>query len=234
MTLATILNFARAQVQTDSNGLTDANGLIYANEALQDFHRRLTEKGVDASQVQEAYASMTANTGTYLYPADMLFLKAIELNYTDTTAANYVVANQVDASNLPGNTSFSWLRANENPQFPAFDDRGDWFEIFPTPTLTNAQGIRIIYYLQPTLYAATSDTISYPESLDAAILGWRVAANYLYALGATVGSGKLIHLTGDAFNAKYDERVKQYIATLGRGSQQPIQATVIQDTGWTY
>lgn len=225
-TVATLLNYARAQAQTDSNGLTDANGIIFANEALLDFHRSLIDKGVDASQLQEAYATLTAATGTYLYPTDMFFLKAIEVNYTDQTAGNYMVAHQVDASNLPGNTSFSWLRSNASQQDPSFDDRGDWFEVFPTPTTTNAQGIRIIYFLKPTEYVATSDTISYPVSLDYRAIGWRVAANYKRSL--------LDFPTAQAFDAEYQKHLDQLTGTLARGSQQPIQATTIQDTGWQY
>jgi hypothetical protein len=230
MTLATILAFARAQVQTDSNGLTDANGIIYANEALQDFHRRLVAGGVDASQTQEAYTDATANQGTYLYPSDMLFLKAIECNFTDTNANNYWPAQQVDVSNLSYNNSFSWLRGNQSPIMPLFDDRGDQFEVFPTPVggFNLSQAIRIFYYLEPTQYTSTSDTVAYPENLDTTILGWRIAADYLYSLGTSRIPD------GDKFNAKYDERVKQYISTLSRGIQTPMQATPIQNTGWNY
>lgn len=235
MLLSSPIAFARAQAQTDSNGLTDANAIIFANEALEDFHRKLVTAGVDASQLQEAYRDGTANTGTYLYPTDMLFLKTIELNYSDTNPQNYQVAQQVDVSNLPSG-SFSQLRVNANPYTPQFDDRGDWYEIFPTPTSATSvsQLIRMFYYLKPTQYAAASDTVAYPESLDQAILGWRIAASYLYSIGATTGGGRNIHLTGDAFNAKYEERVKQYIATLSRGSQQPVQATSLQIDGWQY
>ena len=76
-TLSNVLTFSRAQTQSDSNGLTDTNGLVFANEALLDFRRRLINKGVDASQLQEAYTSGTVDQGTYLYPTDMFFLKAI-------------------------------------------------------------------------------------------------------------------------------------------------------------
>ena len=227
MTLSTVLSFVRTQAQTDSNGLTDANGIIFANEALQDFHRRLVNNNVDASQLQESYRDGTVNQGTYLYPTDMLFLKAIELNYTDTTANNYVTAEQIDISNLPKG-SFSFLRGNVNPATPKFDDRGDWYEIFPTPTSAHnvSQLIRIFYYLKPTEYAATTDTVAYPENLDTTILGWRIAASYLYSLGNTK--------QGDAFNLKYEERVKQYIATLSRVVQQPIQTVPLQIDGFQF
>ncbi len=227
-TVANALSFARAQAQTDSNGLTDANGIIFANEALFDFRRRLISAGVDASQLQEAYRDGTVNVGTYLYPTDMFWLKAIELNYSNTNAQDYQVATQVDVSNIPGNKSFSWLRVNANVQSPYFDDRGDWFEIFPTPNGgTNvSQLIRLFYFIDPTEYVATSDAISYPETLDYRIIGWRIASNYLYSKEKTQ--------QGDAFNLKYEERVRQLIATLSRGSQQPIQATTIQLTGFEF
>ncbi len=234
MTLQTVIDYVRAQVQTDANGLTDTKAIIFANEANADFHRRLVNAGVDASQTQESYTSGTANQGTYLYPTDMLFLKAIELNYADTNTQNYQVANQIDVSNIAGGNSFSWLRLNANKYSPQFDDRGDQYEIFPTPTsadnVTNL--IRIFYFLKPTLYTALSDTVAYPESMDATILGWRIAGDYLYSLGQNVGRKGVF--TGDFFYAKYDERVKQYIATLSRGVQQPIQATPIQLNGFEF
>jgi len=230
MVLSEVLSFARTQAQTDSNGLTDANGIIFANEALQDFHRRLVNKGVDASQLQEAYQDGTVGTGTYLYPDDMLFLKAIELNYANANAQDYKKAEQVDVSNLPGSVdnSFSWLRINADPSAPRFDDRGDWFEIFPTPTSAHnvTQLMRIFYYLQPTQYSSVADTVAYPEDLDAAILGWRIASRYMYSLEKVD--------VGAAFNANYEERIDQYTATLARGSQQPIQATAIQMTGFEF
>lgn len=230
MILSTVLTFARTQALTDSNGLTDANGIIWANEALQDFHRRLVAKGVDASQLQESYTAAVAGQGTYLYPTDMIFLKAIELNYTDTNANNYQLASQVDVSNLVGQSSFSWLRGNANKNAPQFDDRGDWFEIFPTPSSVDSltQLIRIIYFLKPTEYTSTSDTVAYPENLDTTILGWRIAANYLYSLGSARISD------GDKFMVRYEDRVKQYISTLAKGVQQPLQATPLQMTGFQF
>lgn len=227
-TLAAVLNFARAQCQTDSNGLTDANGIIFANEALLDFHRQLIFHGIDASQVQEAYMDGIVGTGTYLYPSDMFFLKAIEVNFNSTSVQNYRVAQQMDVSNIPAGESFSWLRVNQSTLWPLFDDRGDWFEIFPTPTsaVTVSQMFRIFYFLSPTEYTATSDTIVYPKSLDYRTIGWRIAASYLYSLMKIP--------EGDKFMVKYNEHIAQFIKTLGKGIQTPMQAVVIQNTGWQY
>ena len=158
----------------------------------------------------------------------MIFLKAIELNYTDTNTNNYLTAEQIDVSNLPGDASFSYLRNNQNKTQPKFDDRGDWFEIFPTPTgddnLTSL--IRIFYFLKPTEYTAVGNTIAYPPSLDYRTFGWRVAYSYLKSLGK-------INEAND-FNNEYMKRVTEYIKTLSRGVQQPMVATTIQSTGWQF
>lgn len=231
-TLLTTLTFARAQALTDSNGLTDTNGIVYANEALFDFHRQLATHGVDASQLQETYCDAivpSAGNGTTLaYPTDMLALKTIEVNYTDTVGQNYIQATQLDVANMPGGVSFSWLRTNGSTLTPKFDDRGDWYEIFPAFTSANntSQAIRLFYYLKPTEYTATSDTIAYPESLDYRILGWRIAASYYYSLGKMN--------EGEKFQNMYQEKVTQYIQTLGRGSQQPIQVAPLEITGWEF
>lgn len=233
MTLSTILSFARTQAQTDSNGLTDAKGIIFANEALVDFHRKLVKHGVDASQIQETYIPTvtiptTGDGSTFTYPSDCLALKTIEVNFTDTNSTNFIPASQVDVSNLSGESSFSWIRANQSTQWPKFDDRGDWYEIFPAfrtgMNVTNA--IRLFYFLKPILYTSISDTISYPENQDAATLGWRIAAMYYYSLNKMV--------EGDMFNSKYEERTREYIDTLGRGSQQPLRAVPIQLSGWEF
>ena len=224
-TLSTVLSFARAQSQTDSNGLTNANGIIFANEALLDFRRRLQTAGIDASQLQEAYRDMSTS-GTYLYPTDMFWLKAIEVNYGDTNAENYVTATQIDVSNLPNNMSFSWLRDNASTGAPYFNDMGDWFEIFPTPLSSNSQGIRIWYFLEATEYTSVNDTISYPESLDYHIIGWRVAADYYRSLNKFEEAL--------AFDSEYEKNVTKLISTLGMGTQQPLQATPIQVTGWNF
>lgn len=233
MILSSVLTFARAQVQTNIDGLTDENGLVYANEANADFHRRLVEKGVDASQLQEASITGVVNTGIYAYPtapASILALKTIELNYGNTTLADYKVATQIDVANLPSDQSYSFYRVNADTNSPQFDDRGNSFEIFPTPisgnNITNL--IRLFYYAQPSVYTAVSNNVSFPENIDATILGWRIGAMYLYSLG-----GENL-VKGDLFNAKYEERVKQYISTFARGSQQPIQATPLQIDGWQF
>lgn len=226
MILSSVLSFARAQLQTNSSGLTDDNGIIFANEALQDFHRRLVQKNVDASQLTET--SIVTSTGINNYPSNpsLLALKAIEANYVDTSNNNFTVAQQVDVANLPGNFSFSYLRSNTNPVTPLFDDRGNSFEVFPTPT--SSIMIRMFYFAQPSIYTSSVASVNYPENLDITILGWRIAANYLYSLGTSRIPD------GDKYMARYEERVKQYIDTLSRGVQTPQKTVPIQITGWQF
>ncbi len=230
MNLSSVLTFARTQAQTDANGLTDTNGLIFANEANADFHRRLIDKGIDASQTYEASINGVAGTGVYSYPrnpASVIALKAIELNYTNTVQRDYKVASQVDISNLPAG-GFSVLRVDASPFSPYFDDRGDKFEIFPTPTDNHdlTALIRLVGFVQPSVFTAVNNEVNYPEGMDTAILGWRIAALYLYSIGDME--------KGKEFEAKYEERVRQYISTLGRGAQQPIEATTIRLSGFEY
>lgn len=222
-----ILSFARAQAKTDSNGLTNANGLIFVNEAQSDFHLDLINRGVDASQLQEAHRDGTVNVGTYLYPTDMFFLKAIELNYANTNAQDYRRADQVDVSNLQGGVSFGWLRTNASKNSPQFDDRGDWYEIFPTPTSSDnvTQLIRLFYFIKPTDYTAVSDTLAYPVSLDYRILGWRVVGIYLDSLQVGLG---------DKANALYQSKLEKLVATLSRGSQQPIRSKRLPIDGFEF
>lgn len=233
-TLNDVLTFSRAQAQTDSNGLTDAKGIIFANTRLVDFHRQLVNRGVDASQIQESYCDAvvpTAGNGTTLaYPTDCLALKAIEVNYQDTNAQNYIKAEQVDVSNISGQKSFSYLRQYQSAQNPLFDDRGDWYEIFPAFSSgdNTSQAIRLFYYLKPTEYTATGDTIGYPESQDYRILGFGICADYLNSLEKFDQAA--------VFEQKYQDRVTQYVSTLGRGAQQPIQAKVLDvgNAGWSF
>lgn len=227
-TLSTVLSFSRTQTQTDSNGLTDTSGIIFANSRLLDFHRQLVKSGVDASQLQEAYATIatpvTGNGATALYPTDAMALKTVEVNFTDTNPQNFFRAEQVDVANLSGQNAFSYLRVNQSAQYPLFDDRGDWYEIFPAQTCT----VRLFYYLKPTEYTSTSDNITYPLSLDYRTLGWGICADYNYSLQEFE--------SGEKFEQKYQTAVDQYISTLGRGSSQPMQPTTLNvgGNGWAF
>lgn len=186
------------------------------------------DAGVDASQLQEAYctgaAPATGDGLTLTYPTDCLALKTIEVNFTDTSAQNYFRAEQADVSNLGGQEAFSYLRLNQSTQVPLFDDRGDWYEIFPAQACT----VRLFYYLKPTEYTAVGDTISYPENQDYRLLGWGICADYYYSLNKFE--------EGKEFENKYQMAVNKYKTTLGRGVSQPIQAVIpdVGNNGWSF
>ncbi len=229
-TVTTVLNYSRAQGQTDSNGLTDANGLIFVNAALLDVRRDMIKKGIDASQVQEAYLDGgTANgRSAFLYPSDFFALKTIEVNFMSTVQQDYKTAQQVDAANLPMGQSFDYLRVNQPTTEPLFDDRGDWYEIFPAFSSAGniSQAIKLIYFLQPTEYTSVSDTLTYPDTLDYRILGMKTLACYLGAQEKYDGA--------TYWNNEYLKAINALDTTLGRGSQQPIQPTGLPITGWEF
>lgn len=227
-TASDIITYARTLAETSSIGTDATAELNFVNDALNDFYRSLIEREVDAAQVQESYMTTVSAQGTYLWPSDMFQLKTIEVNFTDTQAANYIQARQLDVSNLQGDTSFDFVRQNQSFREPMFDDRGDWFEIFPTPTasMNNTNSIKIVYFLIPTEFALTSSTVAYPATLDYRIISCKAAALYL----------KSIERDNAAANcdAEYQKRLNQIIRILQVGSEQPISPEGLHLTGWQF
>lgn len=232
-TVSTLLSYVEQKTQAGTGNLNGANGISFLNEALLDFRSELIKRGIDAAQTQESYVATVSvptypNTSTFAYPSDMYFLKTIEVNMAGGTQQDYKVAKQVDVSNLPAGTSMDWLRVNQPTSQPLFDDRGDTYEIFPTFTgamnLTNA--IKIIYYLTPTTYTATSDALVYPDSLNWYLLARKVAALYYESLNK--------FQEADIWEKKYRDGLDSIETTLAQGSQQPIQPEGLHLTGWEY
>lgn len=225
-TVNDIIVYGRQLAQTDSNGLTDAQGILYATDALQDFIRALINRGVDAAQIQEAYTSMVSGVGSYAWPPDLFELKTIEVNFQDQTQSNYIQASKMDISNLQFSTSFDFVRKNQPSTQPQFNNHGDTFEIFPTPLNNNANGIKIFYFLIPTDYSSTGTTLSYPVTLDYKCLSCRVAAMYKLQLERPDAAA--------AFESMYQDRVKKIVDILAPQSQQPTDTQGIQLTGFEF
>lgn len=221
-----IITYARQLAQTDSNGLSDAQGILYATDALQDFIRSLINRGVDAAQIQESYTSMTSGQGSYAWPTDLFELKTIEVNYTDQTQSNYVQARKMDISNIQDSTSFDFVRVNQPTNEPQFNNHGDTFELFPTPKASNSQGIKIFYFLIPTDYSSTATTLVYPVTLDYKCLSCRVAMLYKLQLERPDAAA--------AFESMYQDRLKKIVEILAPQSQQPTITTPLQITGFEF
>lgn len=220
------IQYTQQLAQTDSLGIGSTLGLSLANDALQTWTRDMLNRNVDAAQTQEAYRDLSTNSpNTYLWPSDMFALKTIEVNFQDQVEQNYVASQVMDVANIQ-NQSFSWLRANQNQFEPLFDNRGDQFEIFPTPKLANAQGIRIFYYLTPTEYADVGAPILYPQLLDYRTLSCKMASLYYKTQNDTE--------MANVFEMEYQERIKKIINVVAPGTQQPIQPTPLALTGWQY
>lgn|SRR3990167_7360044 len=220
------IQYSQQLAQTDSNGIGSVLGLAFYNDALQTMTRDLINRGIDAAQTQESYRDLsTASPNTYLWPSDMYALKTLEVNWSDSTEQNYIQAKPVDVANIQ-HESFSWLRANQAQQEPLFDNRGDQFEIFPTPTAENVQGIRIFYFLTPTEATAVGQAINYPQTLDYRALSAKMAALYY----KSQNNEKMAAI----YDTEYLTRIEKIIKILAPSSQQPITPKPLAMTGWTY
>lgn len=220
------VTYAQQLAQTDSNGIGSVFGLSLYNDALQTFHRDLLNRGIDASQTQEAYRDLSTNSpNTYLWPSDMYMLKTIEVNWQDQTEQNYLQAVPMDVANIQ-NVSFSYLRANQDRTQPIFDNRGDQFEIFPTPIVANSQGIRIFYYLTPTEAVDVGQPIEYPLTLDYRAASCKMAALYYKSQNDPNMAA--------VYDAEYMARIEKIIKILAPGTQQPITPQPLQISGWNY
>lgn len=225
-TLNDAINYARAICQTDSNGLSDANGIIFASDGQNNIIRALIERGINAAQTKEAYLTMSPSdspVGQFNWPDLMYGLKTVEIDYSATGGQNYIQAQPLDVANIQF-VSWDYLRSNQPTNMPLFFNRGSTGEVFPSPI--SSALIRIFYFLQPTDYSTTSDPIVYPISLDYRMLGTRIAALYETSLEDFDSAAGL--------NAEYARRLNDVIKILAPSSQQPIQATPILISGWNY
>lgn len=220
------IQYTQQLCQTDSNNIGSVLGLGLANDALQTWTRDMLNKNIDAAQTQEAYRDLSTNSpNTYLWPSDMFALKTIEVNWQDQTQQNYQAAQVIDVANIQ-EKSFSWLRANQTQQQPLFDNRGDQFEIFPTPLITNSQGIRIFYYLTPTEYTDVGQPILYPQLLDYRTLSCKMASMY-YKTQNDIDMATI-------YEQEYQSRINKINNIVAPGTQQPIQPTPLRISGWQY
>lgn len=222
------ITYARQKAQTDSNGISDTNGLAWANNGLIDITRDLINRGIDAAQTQESYTTLTAPaagaTSTFAWPSDMWALKTIEVDYTNTGGQNYLQAEKMDVANLQTNTSWDFVRANQSSTNPIFTNHGDTGEIFPT--VQSSALIRIYYYLTPTEYSLVSSAVNYPQSLDYRALGDKILVGYYESL--------LDWGSRDKWQETYEKKLNNSITILGPQSKQPIKPLKLQITGWQF
>ena len=220
------ITYAEQLAQTDSNGIGSVLGLAFYNDALHKMSRDLVNRGIDAAQTQESYTDLTTDSpNTYAWPSDMVKLKTIEVNWSGTAEDQYLQATPMDVANIQ-RYSFSWLRKNQPQNKPLFDNRGDTFEIFPTPVAANTAGIRIFYFLNPTDAADVGTAINYPQSLDYRALASLIASSYYKRQNNQKMAGM--------YEAEYEQYVNKIINILGPSSQQPITPTPLADAGWQY
>lgn len=220
------ITYTQQLAQTDSNGIDSVLGLALYNDARAEWTRDMLNKNMDAAQTQEAYRDLSTDSpNTYLWPDDMYGLKTVEVNWQDQTEQNYLQAKQVEVANLQG-ISFSWLRANQDATSPQFDNRGDQFEIFPTPTKANAQGIRIFYFLKPEDSTDVGQAIPYPQLLDYRTLSCKMASMYYRTQNDQAMAAE--------YEMQYQQRISKIIRIVEPGTQQPTTPDRLHMTGWNF
>lgn len=220
------ITYTQQLAQTDSNGIGSVLGLALYNDARQEWTRDMLNKNMDAAQTQEAYRDLSTNSpNTYLWPSDMYALKTVEVNYQDQTEQNYLQAKAIDVANVQYK-SFSWLRANQAQSQPLIDNRGDQFELFPTPTVGNTQGIRIFYFLKPTDSTDVGEAIPYPQLLDYRTLSCKMASTYYRSQNDPVMAAE--------YENQYQQRMGKIIRIVEPGTQQPISPEPLAISGWQF
>lgn len=225
--VASVIAYTQQLAQTDTNGIGSALGIAFYNDALQDMTRDLIERGIDAAQTAESYATISASDippGRFAWPSDMFALKTIEVDYTATGGQNYLQARKMDVANLQGDTSWDYLRLNQSTTQPIFTNHGDTGEVFPTP-VGNAL-IRIFYYVTPTESTAVSDTVLYPQTLDYRMLSAKMASLYYKSQENPE--------MAQVFEQDYQNRLGKVKNILAPQSKQPIQPEKLRITGWNY
>lgn len=224
-TVSNVITYAQQKAQTDSFGITSVLGLAWANDALIDMTRDLLVRNIDAAQVAESYATISASDvppGRFAWPTDMFALKTITVNFTDSSQINFLQADKLDVSNIQGDTSFDFLRLNQPTSSPLFTNHGDTGEVFPTPTGTAV--VKIFYFLAPTEYTSIGDSLSYPQTLDYRALGDKVISSYY--------DSQTSPEMAERFEQKYIKRIDDLIRILAPQSQQPTKPQKLRLTGW--
>lgn len=225
--VANAITYARQKAQTDSNGISDTNGLAWANNGLLDITRDLINHGIDAAQICEASATLSPTDnppGRFAWPSDMFALKTIEVDFTNTGGQNYLQAKKMDVANLQGDTSFDFVRKNQPTTSPIFTNHGDTGEVFPT--ILSSALINIFYYLTPTEYSSTGSTVNYPQSLDYRVLGDKILIAYYESLEKWDAVKR--------WEEVYTKKIKDSIGILAPQSKQPITPEGIRLTGYEF
>jgi hypothetical protein len=245
MQLSSVIQLARTYLQTDSNGLLDADAIQLANEALLSDTTELIHRGINAAQVMEAYMNATAGVGIYSFPdgvtsttwtlaswsgsgtpPELFMVKTMNVNYQDQTESNYQEVTIMDSGNLPQGQSYQWLRGNQSMQNPLMDNRGATFEIFPAPIAGQnlTAFFYMLYFVAPVQYSSDGSTIAYPFNLNPNVLASRIAW-----LHATRGDEESMARAA-SYGRIHDVEMDKLENILKKGTQ---KSTSPQGIAWT-
>lgn len=237
-TLSTAISTARTFAKTDSNRLPDADAITFANSALLQMFKELVNAR-ESLFLQDSTRDVTSTEldtgsepGRFLLPTDCYLIKNLWINLQDPTNQDlWFQAEQYDVSNLQSDSTWEWYKKNQPLNQPLYSYRGDWFEIAPTPLAANitapplSDALRLTYFILPTQFAATTDTVSYPYSIDTTTLAHGIAAYYL-----KTEQNELAPVEEQEFM----KGISQLIHGIGKGSQVPTKTRDLPLTGYEF
>lgn len=148
------------------------NGGAYGfHESLHDVYSRLIREIVSTGGdhfMEKATFSLVADQQEYTFPADLIKLREIELQYD---GAAWARARQRDLSNLTYSTEAATL-SSASVYKPLYDVLEDSFFIYPEPTVARTDGGKLWYIKAPaaslfiSAVSAASATITFPQEYE--------------------------------------------------------------------
>lgn len=142
--------------------VTDADIIRWVNDAQLEIATK-----VDVLQ-GSATAATIANTADYTFPTTYLRIHSIKWNgrrlrEINLQQAEELVPNKDDASTYPvGEPQYYWVWGNV-------------FTLYPAPSASVAQGLRVFYIKQPTAVTAVGDTPELPVKYHPRIVEYCMA-----------------------------------------------------------
>lgn len=181
MYLSQVFTKTRRLTNTTSATLPDTRLLDLINETYLDVQRTLANEGIDVFGTI-AYTDLLANQEFYQLPSDCLAILRLEINYDDPTDnKKWQKVDQTDLPNIP----YEWFKLLESqPKAkPLMDLFAGGFVIFPEPTETKAQGLRIWYVKKQPDFTSATDEIPFQIDKYWEILALGSAYRYLEEIG---------------------------------------------------
>jgi len=181
MTLQTVFNKVRRLTNTSSASLPDSRLLDLANEIYLEIQRELAMNEIEVmGDVYET--TIFAGQTDYQLPDDVLAILRLEVNYDDINDPQKW--KKVDFTDL-GNLPYEWYQlVNSQPKSkPLVDLFGNSLWLFPAPTQSQPNGLRMWYIVKQPDFTSASDELHPIMAKYWDVLAYGMAWSYLEEIG---------------------------------------------------